>query len=212
MISPLQVLPPSVYFQTTTQSLSEELGFTYNVTVASSSVTSDEVLDWVAEGTFDLVASWTTVNADRMERVSFSFPYFWTGLSFVYRYQVSEKVGPRLSFMLNLVQGSRQVIAASTIVAGSLERLSWCFVSRGGGQIHGASHELAYPYPWRIGLVLGGKEINRKAINEMHEVVRWTCPHLVTPNRRADTRRIYLYDHREKVNLQISRSHYTHRI
>ncbi|CAM9520631.1 unnamed protein product [Ascophyllum nodosum] len=74
------------------KSLSEELGFTYNVTVASSSVTSDEVLDWVAEGTFDLVASWTTVNADRMERVSFSFPYFWTGLSFVYRYQVSEKV------------------------------------------------------------------------------------------------------------------------
>lgn len=59
----------------------------------NSSVTSDEVLDLVADGTYDLVASWTTVNADRMKRVSFSFPYYITGVSFVYRYEVSEEVG-----------------------------------------------------------------------------------------------------------------------
>ncbi|CAM9520701.1 unnamed protein product [Ascophyllum nodosum] len=74
------------------KSLSESLGFTYNVTVANSSVTSDEVLDWVAEGMYDVAASWTTITADRTDRVSFSFPFYFTGMAFVYRHDSFDEV------------------------------------------------------------------------------------------------------------------------
>lgn len=74
------------------QSISESLGFTYSVTVVNSSVTSDEVLDLVADGTYDLFASWTTITADGANRVSFSFPYYTTGMSFVYRHEMFDEV------------------------------------------------------------------------------------------------------------------------
>lgn len=74
------------------QSLSEVLGFTYNVTVANSSVSTEEVVGYVANGEFDVAASGTTINAEQMETVSFSYPYYETGLSFVYRPGVATEV------------------------------------------------------------------------------------------------------------------------
>eukprot|EP00903_Cladosiphon_okamuranus_P014086 g13093.t1 len=74
------------------QVLSEKLGFTYNITVANSSVSTDEVVGYVANGTFDMVASWVTISERMMETVSFSYPYMGTGLSFVYRPEVSDEV------------------------------------------------------------------------------------------------------------------------
>ncbi|CAN0584835.1 unnamed protein product, partial [Laminaria digitata] len=72
--------------------LSARLGFTYNVTVANSSISTDEVISWVADGQFDILASWITINAPRMDLVSFSHPYYRTGLSFVYRVEVGDEV------------------------------------------------------------------------------------------------------------------------
>ncbi|CAN0573847.1 unnamed protein product, partial [Laminaria digitata] len=67
------------------QALSDQLGFTYNISVANSSVFPDSVVASVADGTFDIVASRITINAPRMDSVSFSYPYYSTSLSFVYR-------------------------------------------------------------------------------------------------------------------------------
>ncbi|CAN0518138.1 unnamed protein product, partial [Laminaria digitata] len=72
--------------------LSARLGFTYNVTVANSSIPPDEVISWVADGQFDMLASWTTINAPRIDLVSFAYPYYTTGLSFVYRVEVVDEV------------------------------------------------------------------------------------------------------------------------
>ncbi|CAM9202083.1 unnamed protein product, partial [Hapterophycus canaliculatus] len=72
--------------------LSGRLGFTYNVTVANSSVSTAEVIDYVADGKFDMVASWVTITASRLDIVSFSYPYIKTGLSFVYRPEILAKV------------------------------------------------------------------------------------------------------------------------
>ncbi|CAN0518352.1 unnamed protein product, partial [Laminaria digitata] len=64
------------------QILSARLGFTYNVTVANSSISADKAISWVADGQFDMLASAITINAHRMDLVSFSYPYYTTGLSF----------------------------------------------------------------------------------------------------------------------------------
>eukprot|EP00752_Nemacystus_decipiens_P004321 g3946.t1 len=72
--------------------LSERLGFTYNISVANSSVQTDEVVGYVANGTYDMVASWVTINERRLETVSFSYPYIQTGLSFVYRPEPQDEV------------------------------------------------------------------------------------------------------------------------
>ncbi|CAN0539248.1 unnamed protein product, partial [Laminaria digitata] len=72
--------------------LSARLGFTYNVTVANSSTSADEAISWVADGQFDMLASGITINAPRMDLVSFSYPYYTTGLSFVYRVEVVDEV------------------------------------------------------------------------------------------------------------------------
>lgn len=74
------------------QALSSRLGFTYNMSVANSSVSPDEVIASVADGTYDIVASWITINADRMDFVSFSYPFYDTGLSFAYRVEVVDTV------------------------------------------------------------------------------------------------------------------------
>ena len=76
----------------TVQALSNRLGFTYNVSVANSTMSPDEVLASVADGTYDIVASWITINAARMEFVSFSYPFYDTGLSFVYRPEIVDTV------------------------------------------------------------------------------------------------------------------------
>ena len=52
----------------------------------------DEVIASVADGTFDIVASWITINSARMDFVSFSHPYYDSGLSFVYRVEVVDTV------------------------------------------------------------------------------------------------------------------------
>ncbi|CAM9570734.1 unnamed protein product, partial [Scytosiphon promiscuus] len=72
--------------------LSERLGFTYNLTVANSSISTTEVIDYVANGKFDMVASWVTITAPRLDTVAFSYPYIKTGLSFVYRQETLAKV------------------------------------------------------------------------------------------------------------------------
>eukprot|EP00904_Undaria_pinnatifida_P014240 jgi/Undpi1/9947/HiC_scaffold_28.g12401.m1 len=74
------------------KALSNRLGFTYNVSVANSTMSPDEVLASVADGTYDIVASWITINAARMEFVSFSYPFYDTGLSFVYRPEIVDTV------------------------------------------------------------------------------------------------------------------------
>ena len=67
------------------QVLSARLGFTYNITAVNSSVSSDSVVASVADGTFDIAASGITIKAAQMDFVSFSYPYYSTSLSFVYR-------------------------------------------------------------------------------------------------------------------------------
>lgn len=69
----------------TGQALSNRLGFTYNITVANKSVSPDSVVDSVADGTYDIAASWITINTRRMDFVSFSHPCYSTSMSFVYR-------------------------------------------------------------------------------------------------------------------------------
>lgn len=66
------------------------MGFTYNVSVADSSVSQDSVVTSVADGTFDMAASSITITAPRMDSVSFSHPYYSTSLSFVYRKATNE--------------------------------------------------------------------------------------------------------------------------
>lgn len=58
----------------------------------NSSVSADEVIAHVADGTFDIAASWTVISARRMEYVSFSYPFYDSGLSFVYRVDVADTV------------------------------------------------------------------------------------------------------------------------
>ncbi|CAN0134873.1 unnamed protein product, partial [Laminaria digitata] len=84
---PISVFPLAVFPSrySTAQALSRRLGFTYNISVANSSVSPDEVIASVADGTFDIAASWITINAARMEYVSFSYPFYDSGLNFVYR-------------------------------------------------------------------------------------------------------------------------------
>ncbi|CBJ28350.1 conserved unknown protein [Ectocarpus siliculosus] len=72
--------------------LSGRLGFTYNISVANSSVSTDEVIGYVSNGTYDMVASWVTISERRLDTVSFSYPFMATGLSFVYRPEVLDKV------------------------------------------------------------------------------------------------------------------------
>lgn len=74
------------------QALSGRLGFTYNITVANSSVSPDSVVAFVADGKYDILASWITINAQRMDLVSFSYPYYSTGVSFVYRVEIMDEV------------------------------------------------------------------------------------------------------------------------
>eukprot|EP00904_Undaria_pinnatifida_P014241 jgi/Undpi1/9948/HiC_scaffold_28.g12402.m1 len=74
------------------QELSDRLGFTYNIAVANSSVSPDSVVASVAEGKFDIVASWITITAARMDIVSFSYPYYSSGVSFVYRVEIVDEV------------------------------------------------------------------------------------------------------------------------
>lgn len=89
-------VPPSplafFVFTITDQILSGRLGFTYNITVVNSSVSPDRVIASVADGTFDMVASWITINSIRMDSVSFSYPYFDNDISFVYRVDVVNEV------------------------------------------------------------------------------------------------------------------------
>lgn len=69
----------------TDQELSIQLGFSYSITVVNSSVSPNEIVASVAEGRFDMVASRITINIPQMESVSFSYPYYSAGLTFVYR-------------------------------------------------------------------------------------------------------------------------------
>ncbi|CAB1099788.1 unnamed protein product [Ectocarpus sp. CCAP 1310/34] len=72
--------------------LSGRLGFTYNVSVANSSVSTDDVIGYVSNGTYDMVASSVTISERRLDTVSFSYPFMATGLSFVYRPEVLDEV------------------------------------------------------------------------------------------------------------------------
>lgn len=44
-----------------------------------------ETVTMVANGTFDMAASWITINEERSEFVSFTYPYYDLGVAFVYR-------------------------------------------------------------------------------------------------------------------------------
>lgn len=67
------------------QALSLRLGFTYTLTVRNDMTKTNDVVESVADGTFDVSASWTTITAERSEYVSFSYPYFDVGIAFIYK-------------------------------------------------------------------------------------------------------------------------------
>ncbi|CAN0343626.1 unnamed protein product, partial [Discosporangium mesarthrocarpum] len=79
-------------YQGITMYLSEMLGFTYSVSVLPDDVPTTTGVELVGNGTYDMAASWITINEERSEFASFTYPYFDVGVRFVYRKALDPRV------------------------------------------------------------------------------------------------------------------------
>eukprot|EP00752_Nemacystus_decipiens_P006992 g6271.t1 len=72
--------------------LSEVVGFTYSLSAAPAGTTTPETIELVRNGSADMTGSWITITSERSEYVSFTYPYFDLGISFVYKPEGAEGV------------------------------------------------------------------------------------------------------------------------
>ncbi|CAM9111763.1 unnamed protein product [Choristocarpus tenellus] len=66
------------------ETLSEMLDFTYTIHPLGADIPTNDGIGMVANGSFDMLASWITITEERSSYVSFTYPFFDVGVRFVY--------------------------------------------------------------------------------------------------------------------------------
>ncbi|CAN0062906.1 unnamed protein product, partial [Choristocarpus tenellus] len=60
------------------------LDFTYTIHPLGADIPTNDGIDMVANGSFDMLASWITITEERSSYVSFTYPFYDVGVRFVY--------------------------------------------------------------------------------------------------------------------------------